>query len=327
MEAWVTRDGALARERVPDPVPGPDELLVEVEACGVCRTDLHVIDGDLPVHRPGVIPGHQVVGTVVGAGDAVRSVGFGDRVGVAWLHRTCGTCRWCRSGRENLCPEATFTGWDHDGGYAALLTVPEAYAYPMPHDDEALALAPLLCAGIIGYRALRRANLPPGGVLGIYGFGSSASITAQLAKAAGATVVAITRGARNQALARELEVDFVGDEAANPPELLDSAIVFAPVGAILTQALDATVRGGTVVSAGIHMSPIPEIDYDRSLFYERDLRSVAANTRSDGAEFLALARNLRLAPAVSTYGFGGVPDALADLREGRARGSLVVRMG
>ncbi|WP_062388402.1 zinc-binding alcohol dehydrogenase family protein [Demequina iriomotensis] len=327
MDAWRVREGALRRESAPEPVPARDELLVRVEACGVCRTDLHVIDGDLPVHRPGVVPGHQVVGTVVAAGDAVRSVGFGDRVGVAWLHRTCGACRWCRSGRENLCPEATFTGWDHDGGYAELLTVPEAYAYPLPRDDEALALAPLLCAGIIGYRALRRANLPSGGVLGIYGFGSSASITAQLAKAAGATVMAITRGARNQALARELEVDFVGGEDAVPPEVLDAAIVFAPVGAILTQALDATARGGTVVSAGIHMSPIPEIDYDRSLFYERDLRSVTANTRADGAEFLALARNLRLAPAVTTYGFDGVDDALLDLRAGRARGSLVIRMG
>ncbi|WP_062521304.1 zinc-binding alcohol dehydrogenase family protein [Demequina silvatica] len=327
MDAWKVRDGALRRESVPDPIPARDELLVRVEACGVCRTDLHVVDGDLPVHRPAVIPGHQVVGTVVGAGEAVRSIDAGDRVGIAWLHRTCGTCRWCRSGRENLCPEATFTGWDHDGGYAELVTVPEAHAYPLPHDDEALALAPLLCAGIIGYRALRRANLPPGGVLGIYGFGSSASITAQLAKAAGATVVAITRGERNRALARELEVDFVGAEDAVPPELLDSAIVFAPVGAILTQALDATARGGTVVSAGIHMSPIPEIDYDRSLFYERDLRSVTANTRADGAEFLRLARNLLLAPAVTTYGFDGVDDALADLRAGRAGGSLVVRMG
>ncbi|WP_062288882.1 zinc-binding alcohol dehydrogenase family protein [Demequina phytophila] len=327
MDAWKVRDGALRRESVPDPMPARDELLVRVLACGVCRTDLHVVDGDLPVHRPAVIPGHQVVGTVVGAGEDVRSIDAGERVGIAWLHRTCGTCRWCRSGRENLCPEATFTGWDHDGGYAELVTVPEAYAYRLPHDDEALALAPLLCAGIIGYRALRRANLPPGGVLGIYGFGSSASITAQLAKASGATVVAITRGERNRALARELEVDFVGAEGAAPPEPLDAAIVFAPVGAILTQALDATARGGTVVSAGIHMSPIPEIDYDRSLFYERDLRSVTANTRADGAEFLRVARNLLLAPAVTTYGFDGVDDALADLRAGRAGGSLVVRMG
>lgn len=327
MDAWVARHGTVMRESRPDPVPAADELLVRVEACGVCRTDLHVIDGDLPQHRPHVIPGHQVVGTVVGAGGAARGFDVGERVGVAWLHRTCGTCRWCRTARENLCPHATFTGWDHDGGYAELVTVPEAFAYPLPLTEEALDLAPLLCAGIIGYRALSRANLPPGGVLGLYGFGSSASITAQLAKAAGATVVAITRGERNRALARELEVDFVGDEHAAPPELLDAAIVFAPVGALLTQALDATARGGTVVSAGIHMSPIPEIDYDRSLFYERDLRSVTANTRADGAEFLALARNLHLAPAVTTYGFDRVDDALGDLRAGRARGSLVVRMG
>lgn len=312
------------RATVPEPVPAPDEILVRVEACGVCRTDLHVIDGDLPEHRPGVVPGHQVVGTVVGAGVSVRSVDIGARVGVAWLHRTCGACRWCRSSRENLCPEATFTGWDHDGGYAELLTVPEAYAYRLPADADPVGLAPLLCAGIIGYRALHRAQLPPGGVLGIYGFGSSASLTAQLAKAAGATVHVLTRGERNRALARELEVDSVGDESAQPPEPLDSAIVFAPVGAILIQALDATLSGGTVVSAGIHMSTVPEIDYDRSLFRERDLRSVTANTRADGEEFLALARNLKLAAAVTPYGFDGVADALGDLRAGRARGSLVV---
>ena len=324
MDAWRARGGSLVREHVPDPIPDADELLVRVDACGVCRTDLHVLDGDLPEHRPGVIPGHQVVGTVVGAGDAVRSIDVGARVGVAWLHRTCGVCRWCRTGRENLCPDATFTGWDHHGGYAELLTVPEAFAYALPADEDPAALAPLLCAGIIGYRALSRAQLPPGGALGVYGFGSSASLTAQLAKAAGATVHVITRGERNRALARELEVDSVGEEDAVPPVPLDSAIVFAPVGAILLQALDATASGGTVVSAGIHMSPLPPLDYDRLLFRERDLRSVTANTRADGAAFLALAHNLRLAPAVTAYGFDGVGDALADLRSGRTGGSLVI---
>jgi len=325
MRAWRTHDGSVRVEEVPDPEPGPDELLVAVEVCGVCRTDLHVVDGDLPVHRPGVVPGHQVVGRVVATGSAVTRTGVGDRVGVAWLHRTCGVCRWCRSGRENLCPDATFTGWDVDGGYADRVLVPEAYAYPLPDGDEALGLAPLLCAGIIGYRALRRANLPPGGLLGIYGFGSSGHITAQLALAAGNRVVTVTRGEENRRLAASLGVDVVPDEDGTPPEPVDSAIVFAPVGDLLVRALDATTSGGTVVSAGIHMSPISGLDYDRSLFRERDLRSVTANTRADGTEFLALAHNLGLAPSVTEYGMDEVDRALDDLRAGRVSGSLVVR--
>jgi alcohol dehydrogenase, propanol-preferring len=327
MRAWRTHDGTVRMDQVPDPAPATDELLVEVEVCGVCRTDLHVVDGDLPVHRPGVVPGHQVVGRVVAAGADVSAIRPGDRVGVAWLHRTCGACRWCRTGRENLCPGATFTGWDVDGGYAERVVVPGAYAYPLPDDDEALGLAPLLCAGIIGYRALRRANLPPGGLLGIYGFGSSGHITAQLALAAGHRVVTVTRGEENRRLAAALGVEVVPDEHGVPPEPLDSAIVFAPVGDLLVDALDATAAGGTVVSAGIHMSPLTGLDYDRSLFRERDLRSVTANTRADGSEFLAVAHNLGLAPAVTDYGLAEVDRALDDLREGRVSGSLVVRAG
>ena len=327
MKAWRAEDGSLRPHDVPDPEPGPDELLVAVEVCGVCRTDLHVVDGDLPVHRTGVVPGHQVVGRVVATGAAVVGSGLGDRVGVAWLHRTCGVCRWCRTGRENLCPTAQFTGWDVDGGYAERVLVPEAYAYPLPDGDEAVGLAPLLCAGIIGYRALRRANLPPGGVLGIYGFGSSAHITAQLALAAGNRVVTVTRGEENRRLAASLGVEVVPEEDGTPPEPLDSAIVFAPVGDLLVDALDATTAGGTVVSAGIHMSPLTGLDYDRSLFRERDLRSVTANTRADGMEFLALARNLRLAPSVTEYHLAEADRALADLRSGRASGSLVLRVG
>lgn len=328
MKAWRTHDGTVRLEEVPDPGPGPDELLVQVEVCGVCRTDLHVVDGDLPVHRRGVVPGHQVVGRVLATGSAVTgTVEVGARVGVAWLHRTCGACRWCRSGRENLCPDATFTGWHVDGGYAERVVVPEAFAHPLPDDDAALGLAPLLCAGIIGYRALRRANLPPGGLLGIYGFGSSGHITAQLALAAGARVVTVTRGEENRRLAASLGVDVVPDEHGVPPEPLDSAIVFAPVGDLLVDALDATAAGGTVVSAGIHMSPVTGLDYDRSLFRERDLRSVTANTRADATEFLALARNLHLAPSVTEYGAADVDRALDDLRAGRVSGSLVVRGG
>lgn len=326
VRAWVTGTaaGTLEVSERPLPVPAADELLVRVEACGVCRTDLHVIDRELPVHRPGVVPGHQVVGTVVGLGSGVQHARPGDRVGIAWLRRTCGACQWCRAGRENLCPTSEYTGWDADGGFAEYTTVPEAFAYPLPADTEAAAIAPLLCAGIIGYRALARANLPPGGRLGIYGFGSSAHLTAELAMAAGAQIYAMTRGANNRELARRMGATFVGDAASTPPEPLDSAIVFAPAGELVPVALQATDRGGTVVLAGIHMSDIPSMDYAKNLFDERDLRTVTANTRADGTAFLRLARTLRLAPTVTRYPFAETAVALDALRSGAASGSLVI---
>lgn len=325
MDGWITAgDGWLASAPLPDPEPADDELLVEVIACGVCRTDLHVIDGELAPHRSPVVPGHQVVGRVVATGPGVRHARAGDLVGIAWLRSTCGSCRWCRSGRENLCRDATFTGWDADGGYADLATVPESFAYPLPGDADPVAIAPLLCAGIIGYRALRRANLPPGGRLGIYGFGSSAHLTARLAMAAGATVAAMTRGEANRELARELGAEFVGHELEQPPEPLDAAIVFAPAGGLVPVALEATARGGTVVLAGIHMTDIPSMTYAEHLFLERDLRTVTANTRADGDEFLRLARTLDLRPTATPYPFARAADAVDDLRSGRASGSLVL---
>ncbi len=308
-----------------DPEPAPDEVLVEVEVCGVCRTDLHVIDRELPMHTPDVVPGHQVIGRVAATGNAVRRLAVGDRVGIAWLRRTCGACRWCRSGRENLCPDSAYTGWDADGGYARLAVVPEAYAYPIPAGADAAELAPLLCAGIIGYRALRRANVPPGGRLGIYGFGSSGHITARLAMAAGAEVFAMTRGQADRELARRLGAAFAGDAAATPPQPLDAAIVFAPAGELVPVALAATAPGGTVVLAGIHMSDVPAMTYEH-LFHERDLRTVTANTRADGDEFLRLALALGIRPAVTRYPFARTGDALDDLRAGRATGSLVVEV-
>jgi len=328
MRAWLSNTVTTTVEltTVPVPVPEPGELLVRVLACGVCRTDLHVIDGELPVHREHVIPGHQVVGEVTAVGAAVTALKPGDLVGAAWLRSSCGACEWCRSGRENLCPYSAYTGWDADGGYAEYLTVPAAFAYPLPAGTDPVATAPLLCAGIIGYRALQRAMLPPGGNLGLYGFGSSAHLTAQIAKAAGARIFAVTRGAANQHLARSLGAVFVGGEDAIPNEPLDSAIIFAPVGAIVPQALAATKRGGTVVTAGIHMSEIPAMAYDHELFNERDLRSVTANTRADGAAFLRLARSLELSPEVTAYTFDHVDTALDDLRAGRASGSLVITM-
>lgn len=326
MRAWATAGRAGQIESVVRPVPDirEDELLVRVEACGVCRTDLHIIDRDLPPHRAGVVPGHQVVGTVVRAGSAVRHGRVGERVGVAWLRRTCGECRWCREGRENLCPDSEYTGWDADGGFAEFTTVPAAFAYPLPEGTGATALAPLLCAGIIGYRALERSNLPPGGRLGIYGFGSSAHITAAIAAASGARLFVMTRGERAKDLARSMGAAFVGDATESPPERVDSAIVFAPAGELVPLALRATDRGGTVVVAGIHMSRIPAMDYDTELFDERDLRSVTANTRADGTALLRVTENLRIVPAVTAYPFSRTPEAIADLRAGATAGSLVI---
>lgn len=326
MRAWRTGDtaGALVPATRRVPVPARDEVLVAVEACGVCRTDLHVIDREIPPHRPRVIPGHQAVGTIVSVGSAVRDLEPGERVGVPWLRRTCGTCLWCREGRENLCHASQYTGWDADGGFAEYLTAPEAYVYPLPEDADPVEIAPLLCAGIIGYRALTRAALPPGGRLGIYGFGSSAHLTAQLAIAQGAEVFAMTRGEGDRELARRAGAVFVGEARAVPPAPVDATIVFAPAGELVPIALQATRPGGTVVLAGIHMTTIPALDYARDLFRERDLRTVTANTRADGAAFLRLARNLRLTPAVTRYAFSDTGAAIADLRAGRAAGSLVI---
>jgi propanol-preferring alcohol dehydrogenase len=326
MKAWTTGAdaGAFHEAHRPMPAPAADEVVVRVEACGVCRTDLHVIDHELPSHRPGVVPGHQVVGTITDIGTGIRQLHLGDRVGIAWLRRTCGACQWCRQGRENLCPSSQYTGWDADGGFAEYATVPESFAYPLASTADLAAIAPLLCAGIIGYRALARANLPPGGRLGIYGFGSSAHITAKLAMAMGAEVFAMTRGEANRDLARSMGAMFVGDATARPPVALDSAIVFAPAGELVPLALQATGRGGTVVLAGIHMTDIPPMDYAENLFNERDLRTVTANTRADGAAFLRLAATLDLAPTITRYRFHEAATAVAALRSGRASGSLVL---
>lgn len=326
MRAWATGSaGVLQRTERPDPIPAADEVLVRVLACGVCRTDLHVIDRELPVHRPGVVPGHQVIGEVIGIGAGVSTMQAGDRVGVAWLRRTCGACRWCRDGRENLCPDSAYTGWDVDGGFADLVTVPEAFAYRVPSLMDPAVLAPLLCAGIIGYRALRRAGVPAGGRLGLYGFGSSAHLTAQIARAAGDEIHVMSRGRQNRALAAQMGVASVSDAAGEPPVKLDAAIVFAPAGELVPLALRATERGGTVVLAGIHMTDVPSLDYTRDLFLERDLRTVTANTRADGDAFLRLAERLHLTPQTTRYPFERLGDAVDDLRAGRAMGSLVAR--
>jgi alcohol dehydrogenase, propanol-preferring len=306
------------------PVPAPGELLVRVEACGVCRTDLHVSEGDLPVHREQVTPGHMVVGTVAALGEGAAGYAAGDRVGVAWLRHTDGTCAYCRRGSENLCPASRYTGWDADGGYADYTTVPAPYAYGLPADVPAIELAPLMCAGIIGYRALLRAALPPRGRLGLYGFGDSAHLTAQVALAQGATVHALTRGEASQRLALELGAASARGAYDAPPEPLDSAILFAPVGDLVPVALRALDRGGVLAVAGIHLSDVPPLTYETELFYEKELRSVTSNTRRDGREFLRLALRYGVRARTHAYPMDQAQQALQDLKAGRFDGAAVL---
>jgi propanol-preferring alcohol dehydrogenase len=301
-----------------------DELLVRVRTSAVCRTDLHLAEGDLPPKHPGMTPGHEVVGEVVVAGPATSGWAPGDRVGIAWLRWTCGRCVYCRRGAENLCPSSRYTGWDEPGGYAQYATVKAAYAYHLPDTYSDLELAPLLCAGIIGYRALRRANLPPGGRLGIYGFGGSAHLTAQVAVAQGARVHVLTRSAAARELALDLGAVSARDAWDNPPEPLDSAIIFAPVGDLVPVALSALDRGGTLVLAGIHSTDVPTLDYRRHLFQERTLTSVTANTRADGREFLDVAARHRLRVHAVPYPFEEADRALADLAADRVTGAAVL---
>jgi propanol-preferring alcohol dehydrogenase len=333
MTAWqVQRPGPMSTrplERVMVDIPRPagDELLVAVQACGVCRTDLHVTEGDLPVHRRDVTPGHEVVGEVVEVGSAVGPQGqfsVGDRVGIAWLRHTCGVCRFCARGRENLCPESRYTGWDADGGYAEFATVPADFAHRLPTGYSDSELAPLLCAGIIGYRSLLRADVPPGGRLGLYGFGGSAHITAQVALAKGIEVHVMTRGVAAQELASSLGAASVQGAADPPPVPLDAAILFAPVGELVLPALEALDRGGTLAIAGIHLSDIPVLNYQRQLFYERQLRSVTSNTRADAREFLAFAEQHRIAVSHPTYPLDHADRALTDLVDGRIAGAAVL---
>ncbi len=336
MRAWrVRRPGPMrthpleldSAAAIPRPAPG--ELLVAVLACGVCRTDLHVTEGDLAVHRPHVTPGHEVVGEVIEVGSAVGSdVGAefatGDRVGIAWLRHTCGVCQYCRRGAENLCPNSRYTGWDADGGYAEFATVPADFAHRLPAGYTDSELAPLLCAGIIGYRSLLRAELPPGGRLGLYGFGGSAHITAQVALAQGAEVHVMTRGSQAQELALSLGVASAQGVADPPPVPLDAAIMFAPVGDLVLPALEALDRGGTLAIAGIHLSDIPALNYQRHLFQERQVRSVSSNTRADARDFLAFAGRHRIEVTTPEYPLGQADRALTDLVEGRIAGAAVL---
>ena len=308
----------------PVPEPGPGELLIRVICCGVCRTDLHLAERDLLPRRPDVTPGHEVVGEVIQAGPGTTRFAEGDRVGVAWLAGTDGSCRYCRRGGENLCPQSVYTGWDRDGGYAEYLVASDAYVHPLPSGFSDAELAPLLCAGIIGYRALKRAEVPPGGRLGLYGFGGSAHLAAQVAMAAGATVHVFTRAPAARQLALELGAASAHDSFDPSPEPLDSAIIFAPVGDVVPPALRNLDRGGTVAIAGIHLTDIPSLNYADDLFQERTLRSVTSNTRGDAEEFLRLAERLRLRVSVTPYPLDAADQALSDLAADRITGAAVL---
>jgi alcohol dehydrogenase, propanol-preferring len=332
MKAWLLNRPApvdthpLTLSDVLSPTPADDEVLLRVDACGVCRTDLHVVEGELPVRRTPLIPGHQIVGRITSVGSGVDSFTIGDRVGVAWLNRTCGKCEYCRSGRENLCDRAQFTGWTVDGGYAEYAVALASFTYRIPDNFADAEAAPLLCAGIIGYRCLRLTGLKDwqGARLGLYGFGAAGHISIQLARSRGAEVYVCTRDReRHQALAHELGATWVGDAAAEPPVKLDAAIIFAPAGELVPVALKAMAKGGTVVLGGIHMSPIPEFQY--SLIYgERTIRSVANNTRADGEEFLSEAARVPVRTHVQTFAFEQLNDALIALKNDAIRGAGVV---
>ncbi len=310
----------LEPSELPDPVPGAGEVLVRVAACGVCRTDLHIVDGELTEPKLPLVPGHQVVGTVVADGERFKA---GDRIGIPWLGKTCQRCRYCLSGRENLCDAPTFTGYDRDGGYAELTTVDEEYAFPLSAGLSDLEAAPLLCAGLIGYRALRMTG--DAERLGLYGFGAAAHIICQVARSQGRRVFAFTRAADedSQRFALELGAEWAGDALAPAPEELDGAILFAPVGEHVPAALRASAKGATVVCAGIHMSDIPTFPYEL-LWGERVVRSVANLTRRDGEEFLALAPQVPVRTVTTEYPLERANDALDDLRGGRIDGSAVL---
>jgi len=332
MKAMVlTRPGLvetapLRLMELPIPRPGRGEVLLRVEVCGVCRTDLHVVEGDLPPRRQPIIPGHEVVGRIEGRGPGAERFQLGARVGAAWLHASCGECRYCRRGDENLCDAPTFTGWHVDGGYAEYMVAREAFVYPLPEGVSSREAAPFLCAGIIGYRALCRSEVRPGEPVGLYGFGASAHVVIQVARHWGCPVYVCTRGDRHQELARQMGALWVGAANDLPPEKLRGAILFAPAGELVLPALEALDKGGTLALAGIYMTPIPELDYDKYLFRERSVRSVTANTRRDGEALLRLAADVPLHTHTEEFPLEGANEALQRVKKDRIQGAAVLRI-
>lgn len=318
--------GPLELSEGPDPRPGQGEILLELAACAVCRTDLQLAEGDLSRRNLPVIPGHQAVGRVIEVGEGVQGLGIGERAGVGWLGYTCGDCRFCTSGRENLCEQARFTGWDRDGGYATRMTVDARFAYPLPADLDDLSAAPLLCGGVIGYRSLIRSGIQPGGRLGLYGFGASATLAIQVAVYWGCEVFVATRSEHEQDRARSLGAAWTGGYDDSPPAPLDAAVTFAPAGSVVVAALRALERGGVVAINAIHLDRMPEFDYDL-LWLEREIRSVANFTRQDATEFLDLAARIPIRTSVQEYPLAEANRALQHLKDGRVSGAAVLRMG
>lgn len=318
-------DNPLELVEVPLPAVGPQEVRIQVRACGVCHTDRHIVEGELPLPRLPLIPGHQIVGVVEGLGNDVSPFAIGQRVGVAWLNWACGDCEFCQQGQENLCDEARFTGHHADGGYAQYVVVPEAFVYPMPEGPSDLESAPLLCAGIIGLRALRLSGVTAGQRLGLFGFGASAHIVIQMARHQDCKVFVFSRGEQHRQLARHLGAAWAGQAGEQPPELLHAAIIFAPAGWLIPEALRVLRKGGTVVTAGIHMSPIPELEY-ALLYHERAVRSVANSTRKDGEELLRLARQIPIRTEVEVFPLEEANTALQLLKAGRIRGAVVLQI-
>lgn len=314
----------LTLEEVPDPEPGPHEVRVKVRACGICRTDLHVIEGELPPVRTSLIPGHQIVGVVDRLGEKASRFQVGDRLGIAWLRWTCGECSFCQEGHENLCEQSQFTGYHADGGFAEYTLVHEDFAYPLPDIFDDQEATPLLCAGIIGYRALRRSQLKPGQRLGIYGFGSSAHIVIQIARHRGCPVYVCTRGEKHRDLARRLGATWVGKTAQSMPVKVDSAVVFAPAGELVPVALKSLRKGGTLSLAGIYMTPIPVLDYQEHLFYERNVHSVTANTRQDGLDLLQEAAEIPIRPRTRPFALDEANRALQLLKADQMEGTGVL---
>jgi propanol-preferring alcohol dehydrogenase len=331
MQACLLRSPApiesnpLELVEVPKPAPQARQVLVRVSACGICRTDLHVIEGELSPRKSPITPGHQVVGIIEAAGDGARRYALGTRVGIAWLYATDGACEYCRAGKENLCDHPQFTGYTVDGGYAEYALAEEDFVYPIPEGFADLQAAPLLCAGIIGFRSLRLSGIARGGRLGLYGFGAAAHVAIQVARHWGAEVYACTRDARHQKLALDLGAAWAGGTVDEPPAKLDSAIIFAPAGEIVPAALKALKKGGTLALGGIHMSAIPPLDY-QLLYQERVVRSVANNTRQDGHDFLRIAAEIPIRTQVEIFPLSEANRALNALKNDAIRGAAVLKL-
>jgi propanol-preferring alcohol dehydrogenase len=304
----------------------PDEILVKVKVCGVCHTDLHEVEGELPLPKKPLIPGHQVVGVVEDVGEKVTRLKKDDRVGMAWLYSTCGKCKYCLAGKENLCESARFTGYHVDGGYAQYTAISEDFAYPIPDGFSDEQAAPLLCGGIIGYRALRLSEIKPGGVLGLYGFGNSAHVAIQVATYWGCEVFVFTRSKRHQRMAEELGASWVGKAKEAAPKKLDSAIIFAPAGELVLDALSALDKGGTLALAGIYMTPIPQMDYEKHLYHERTVRSVANATRRDGEELLDLAAEIPIETTTTSFPLNDANRVLQLLKDSKIDGGGLLKI-